>query len=56
VHKPNHYECTVCHKRFQIPSQLARHAVTHNAEREYGCSQCLQRFHKQANLIAHERR
>ncbi|KAJ1978978.1 hypothetical protein H4R35_001692 [Dimargaris xerosporica] len=57
--KPHACDYPGCARRFQYPSQLTRHQAVHNPQGppKYLCaySDCLARFHKWHDLVAHNR-
>ncbi|KAB5589976.1 C2H2-type zinc-finger protein [Ceratobasidium theobromae] len=49
------YECTGCDKRFERPSQLRTHMLSHTGEKPHACEDCGRRFSVYSNMRRHEK-
>ncbi len=49
------YDCPVCHKRFDAPSELKRHCLIHTNQRPFQCSICCRAFRERSHLKVHIR-
>lgn len=49
------YVCEICNKRFNRPSHLQRHMVTHTGAKQFECDTCLKRFSQMSSLKQHNR-
>ncbi|XP_074655812.1 uncharacterized protein LOC141909305 [Tubulanus polymorphus] len=53
--KPKPYICDICHKSFQLLTNLHLHQRSHNGERPYVCHVCEKSFTHKSNLNRHLR-
>ncbi|XP_055487322.1 zinc finger protein 239-like [Leucoraja erinacea] len=53
--KEKRYECDVCGKAWQCPSELEIHRRVHTGERPFNCSECGKTFKTAHNLKIHRR-
>ncbi|XP_026147237.1 zinc finger protein 236-like isoform X2 [Carassius auratus] len=49
------YDCPVCHKKFDAPSELKRHCLIHTNQRPFQCSICCRAFRERSQLKVHIR-
>ncbi|XP_059369130.1 uncharacterized protein LOC132107016 [Carassius carassius] len=49
------YDCPVCHKKFDAPSELKRHCLIHTNQRPFQCSICCRAFRERSHLKVHIR-
>ena len=55
VKRKRPYECDVCEKVFDRPSNLATHMRIHTNEKPYECNVCEKRFRESSALKSHKR-
>ncbi|XP_052442379.1 zinc finger protein 770 [Carassius gibelio] len=49
------YDCPVCHKKFDAPSELKRHCLIHTNQRPFQCPICCRAFRERSHLKVHIR-
>ncbi|XP_069393003.1 zinc finger protein 234 isoform X2 [Paralichthys olivaceus] len=54
-HSLRQHKCDICHKRFQMSSELMIHSKTHAAAKPHKCSLCGKGFSHKPNLIKHQK-
>ncbi|XP_063698544.1 zinc finger protein 260-like [Culicoides brevitarsis] len=47
------YICTICDKRFKVPSSLLTHAKIHTEDRKFSCDKCNAKFKRREHLRIH---